>query len=290
MVTMNTLTDSVFVAYRASKYNAIVYTCFSLVKVALPLVLISYGAYGIFFAYTGSVIVAIGLSLFLMAKKFGYRFHWNIERKTVTAVSKYSLSNYIASTVATAPSLVMPTLIVSHFGAAETAYYYMASTIAALLAVIPTATTQALLAEGSHDEEGIMSFVKGSAKLISALLLPAVAVLIVAGQFILAIFGKAYANESAALLDVMAITTIVVAANMVAGTILRIRHQIKELILMNVGYLIATALFVMLLLDKGVMGVTIGLLLGQTWTIIEYLLLFWYQKRRNKQAAQSQAA
>jgi O-antigen/teichoic acid export membrane protein len=281
MVTLNTLTDSVFIAHRAARYNVIVYTCFSIVKVALPLLLVTFGSYGVFFAYTGSIIVAVTLSFYFMFKRFGYRFHWDIERETVTSIGKYSIGNYVSSFIATVPVLAMPTIIVNNFGASQAAFYYMASTISALLFVIPGATTQALLAEGSHDEAGIMSFVKGSAKLIGALLIPAVIILIVAGQYILAVFGKSYSNESANLLDVMAITTVITAANMICGTILRIQHQIKTMLIMNIGYLFATALFVFLLLSHGVMGITIALLLGQLWSTLQFVVFFGL-KRHHK--------
>jgi O-antigen/teichoic acid export membrane protein len=280
MVSVNTLTDSVFTAYRAANYNTIVYSGYSLIKVGLPLVLVSFGAYGVFFAYTGSIIVATALSFYFMVKKFGYRFHWNIERKTIASIGKYSIGNYISSLLATTPMLAMPAFIINHFGARQAAFYYMASTIAAMLIVIPTAITQALLAESSHDEGGLMSFVKGSAKLIGALLIPAVLILVVGGQYILAIFGKSYAKESADLLDVMAITTIVMAANMVLGTIMRIRHQIKEMLLINLSGLIATVVFVFLLLGHGVMGVTIALLLSQLWMALQLTAFFWFRHRR----------
>jgi O-antigen/teichoic acid export membrane protein len=291
LVSINTLTDSVFIAYRASKYNVIVYTFFGLVKIALPLVLVGFGAYGIFFAYTGSVVVSFLLSFYFMRKHFNYRFGWNMEKATAQSMGKFSMATYLSSFLSGLPVLVMPTLIVSKLGTVEAAYFYMASTITTLLYVIPHATTQALLAEGSHDEKGIMSFVKGASKLISILLLPAILVLVLGGHFVLLIFGKSYADHSASLLSIMAITGIFLSINMLGSTIMKVRHQMKQLLAVNFGYLVVTILLTLLLLDRhGVLGAAWALMGGQIFICLEYLVLIYLQRpKRTTTPAELQA-
>jgi len=279
MVSLNSLTDSVFIAYRASRYNLIVYTFFSLVKVGLPLLLVRFEAYGIFFAYIGSIVVSLLLSFWFMRKHFAYRFRWVIDKHVVKDMGKFSLANYISSFMATLPALSMPGLIVTKLGPEQAAYFYMASTIASLLYVIPQATTQALLAEGAHDEKGIMSFVKGASKLISLLLLPAVLLIFIAGHIVLLVFGKTYATESASLLNILAVTGIFMSINMVGATIMRIRHQMKELIALNASYLVITLLLAYPLLERfGVLGAGWTLLGGQLCMCMLYTLLIVFNR------------
>ncbi|HSW65812.1 MAG TPA: oligosaccharide flippase family protein [Bacillota bacterium] len=280
MVSVNTLTDSVFIAYRASKYNLIVYTYFGIVKVALPLLLVSYGRYGIFFAYTGSVVVSLLLSLYFMRKHFAYHFDWTLEKKASLEMGRFSLANYVATFMSGLPTLIMPTLIVNRLGASQSAYYYMASTIAGLLYVIPTATAQSLFAEGSHDEEQIGSFVKSASKLIAVLLIPAILVLVIFGKYILLIFGKTYSAHSMQLLQILAITGIFMSINLIGTSVMKVRHQIKELVLVNFGYLVATLLLTALLLPKGAIGAGLALMGGQIFVCIEFLLLLLLQKNR----------
>lgn len=278
MVSLNTLTDSVFIAYRASHYNVIVYTFFGLVKIALPIVLISFGEYGIFFAYTGSVLVSLALSLYFMRRVFHFRFRWSIESKVAKQLSKFSIANYISSLISSVPMLVMPILIVSKLGAEPAAYYYMASTVAAILYIIPMATTQALLAEGSHDEQGLSSFVKGASKLIALLMLPAVAFLIIAGHYVLSIFGKTYASSSADLLDIMAVTGVVMSINMLFGTVMRIRHQMKAMIATNIAYFACTMAVTVAMIDKGILWAGWALLAGQVFCCLINIVFFRFRR------------
>jgi O-antigen/teichoic acid export membrane protein len=282
MVSLNVLTDSVFVANRAAKYNLLVYTSFGIVKVILPLLLLGLGAYGIFFAYTGSVIVSLALSFYFMRTKLNYRFHWVIEKVAALKMVKFSLGNYIASSLILLPGLIMPTLIVSHLGTEEAAFYYMAATIAALLYIVPSATTSSLLAEGSHNSEEIKNFVRKASKLIAMLLIPAVAFILLFDKYILLIFGGVYAEHSSDLLNIMGVTALFMGINMVCETILQVRHEVKKLIAVSVGYVIVTMVMAFWLLDRhGVIGAGFALLAGQVFLAVEYLALFGWRRLFN---------
>lgn len=292
MVTLNTFTDSVFIAYRAAHYNAVVYTFFGLVKVLAPLALVAMGAYGIFFAYIGSVVVSLGLSFYFMRRAFGYKFRWTIDTHAAKQMGKFSTINYVSSLVASVPILIMPSLIVSKLGAEQAAYFYMASTIAALLYIIPQATTQSLLAEGSHDEKGLFHLVKGASKLIAIMMLPAIAALVLLGRFLLGIFGTTYAESSSILLDIMAVNGLVMAANMIMGTIMRVRHQMNEMLMMNISYFVFTMGTALAVLHKGVIWASLALLAGQVFSCVFNACIFLRSsiKRRRAQHRRSSLA
>lgn len=275
MVSINMLTDSIFIAYRASKYNFIEYVSFGLAKILLPLLLIGLGTYGIFFSYTGSVLVAMIITFYYLIKKFNYRPQLVIEKDVIKHIGGFSLGNYAATFIADFPGLILPTLIVIRIGASQSAYFYIASAIAALLYGIPQAMAQSLLAEGAHNEKEMGKFVKSASKLIGSILLFGVLAFIVLSKYVLSIFGKEYAVNSRALLIIMAITSFFVAINVICNTVLRIQNRVKALVIISTGYAIVTVLLIVLLLHNGIIGAGWALFLGQVFMSIEFGVLFF---------------
>jgi O-antigen/teichoic acid export membrane protein len=275
LVSINMLTDSIFIAYRASRYNFIEYIYFGIAKIVLPLFLIALGTYGIFFSYTGSVIVALAVTFYYLYRKFNYKSQLVIKKDVIKHIGGFSLGNYAATFIYGFPALILPTIIVAKIGSSQSAYFYIASTIAALLYGIPTAMSSSLLAEGAHDENKMGSFVKSASKLIGAILLIGVLAFVVLGKFVLLIFGKNYAANSHSLLIVMAITSFFVAINTICGTVLRIQNRVKALVWISAGYAIATLLLIFYLLPHGIMGEGWALFFGQAFMSLEFAFLFW---------------
>lgn len=274
LVSINMLTDSIFIAYRASKYNFIEYVFFGVTKILLPFALVAFGTYGIFFSYTGSVIVALIVTLYFLVRKFNYRPQLVVKKEVVKQISGFSLGNYAATFIYGFPALILPTLIVAKISASQSAYFYIASTIAALLYGIPTAMAQSLLAEGAHNENEMATFVKSASKLIGAILSVGVLAFVLLGKFVLLIFGKNYAANSHALLIIMAITSFFVAINTISSTVLQIQSRVKALVWISVGYATATLLLIFWLLPHGIIGAGWALFFGQVFMSIEFGLLF----------------
>ncbi|MFA7169671.1 MAG: oligosaccharide flippase family protein [Candidatus Paceibacterota bacterium] len=274
-VSLNTLTDSVFVAHRLSKYNFIVYTFFGFTKTILPFFLLSLGAYGVFFSYTGAVVVAFILSIYFMISRFNYRPAFAIDYESARQMVSFSLSNYLVGFIFSLPAALAPILIVNELGATDSAYFYMASTIAALLYIIPTAITQSLFAEGAYSEKDFISFVKKATKFIVLFLLPAILVVFLLGKYILLVFGEEYSINSYYLLQIMAISSVFLAINLIGATILRIRHRMMQFLIINIIYLIFTVfLFYLLMPVYGTVGVAWALLGGQAFMSACFAILF----------------
>lgn len=273
-VSLNTLTDSIFIAYRASKYNFIVYFFFGLTKIILPFFFLQFGSYGIFFSYTGAVIIAFGLSIYFMAKKFNFHPSLDFNKNTAKQMIDYSLVNYFVSIISGLPTLIAPILIVNKLGASDSAYFYMASTIAALLYVIPQAVTQSLLAEGSYSEKDLIIFVKKAIKLIGLLLFPSIIIIFLFGKFILLVFGAEYSAKSYQLLQIMAILGIFLSINSISSALMRVRHQMKKILIVNICYVISTATLMFFLIQYGVVGISWALLGGQAFMSIIFFIIY----------------
>src|SRR5688572_24287328 len=153
VASINFLTDSVFVAFRSSKYNLLVYTVMGIVKLALPAAFLAAGAFGLYGASGAAGVIGLLLSLYIMWKVFGYRAQFKISGQTLKEVFSFSFGNYIVNLLNILPTLVIPFIIINQLGATANGYYYLAFMIANLLFAIGYATTQSLFAEGSYAEK-----------------------------------------------------------------------------------------------------------------------------------------
>lgn len=280
-VSLNSLTDSIFVAYRLAKYNLIVYTLFGFTKIALPLFLIALGSYGIFFSYTGAVIVSLALSIFFMVRKFNYRPEIVIDRDFTKQAARFSLATYVAGFIASLPGYLAPVFIINTLGAKESAYFYMASTIAALLYIIPQAISQSLFAEGSFQEKDFAAFVKRAIKFIIIFLVPAIIFVFIFGKYVLLIFGAEYSANSYQLLQVMALISIFMAITLIGSTILKIKHRMKEYIAVCIAYSTCNVCLIYVLAPLyGTLGIAWALLGGQAFLSLCFIVMFRRQLMR----------
>ena len=103
-------------------------------------------------------------------------------------------------------------------GAKFSAYFYLDMMIANLLYIIPTATSQSLFAEGSYSEIELKAYLKKAIKIISIIIIPAIIVTSLFGNYILLAFGKEYSDEGFILLKLLSISGIFISINVIGGT------------------------------------------------------------------------
>ena len=85
----------------------------------------------------------------------------------------------------------MPLLVLNVLGPEESAYFYVAWTIATLLFSIPSSLAQSLFAEGSHDKRKLHRDIRRATILSALLLVPAVLFVWLLGGTVLLAFGEA---------------------------------------------------------------------------------------------------
>lgn len=232
---MNSLLDSVFIAYRNTKYVLTKNTIFSLAKIIIPPFIVFLGAYGIFSAWMIALGISVFFGLFILTKNFNYRprivFYDSIFHK----IGKYSFASYIAGFVSGLPLMILPLLVTNFADVEYTAYYFICMNIVNLLFIVPQATSNSVFAEGSYNSKTLKTQVKKSIKVIFILLAIGIMGILVFGEFILSIFGEGY-KASANLLYLLAFSSIFVGINSIYGSILRVRKRMKKLILISVMY------------------------------------------------------
>ena len=229
---LNIISENVFIAYRSSKFVLIKNTISSIAKLILPIFLVALGAYGIFMSMGIAMAIAFLLSLVFLILRFNYLPKPIIDINVVKKMTKFSLGNYTAGLIGGLPAMVLPILITNLIGAKFSAYFYMDMMIANLLYIIPIATSQSLFAEGSYSETELKVHLKKAIKIISIIIIPAIIIIFLFGNYILLAFGKEYSYEGFILLKFLSISGIFISINAIGGIILNIKHKIKLLILL----------------------------------------------------------
>jgi O-antigen/teichoic acid export membrane protein len=287
LVAINTFTDSVFLAYRSTKYNIVIYGVYSILRVAAPLLLVSLGVMGIFAAHMLGIVAAVILSLYFMMTKLGWKPRLSISLPELKHMTVYSLANYAAGFLWSAPLLVAPIMVINHLGASQAAYFNMAMMIVNMLLIIPTAVTQSLFAEGSHAEEHkLMQLVKKSLLVGGGLTAIGIVGILALGKFAIGIFGHEYATGGAPLLYVMAATGLLVTANMVGNVILKVKKRIWTLVYINILGAVSTISLLPVFLTQGLVGVGYAYCIGQLLMALAYGSILTYKKLLTPKPAQ----
>ena len=259
----NTLVECTFMAFRAAgnilKKNIIV----SVLKLVLPFIFIVFGAYGIFVSFGLALSIGVFFSFAILIFNFKIKPSFSINFPLIKETSRYSFANYISGFAWNMPSLVLPVIILNTFSAKYAAYYYVASMIQTNLQVIPGAVNQALLTEGSYNEAELKKHVKKALIITFLVLVPAIAVIVFGGEFILQFFGKNYADEAIQFLRLYSIATLFTALILIADSILNVQHRIKTFVILNVTSSALTLGLSCAFISNKLVGIGWGWLLGQ---------------------------
>lgn len=278
-VSLNTLTDAVFVANRRAEYHTAVYAVFGLVKLILPIFLIPFGSLGVFMAYMLAVIVSLVASLLFMKRISGYKLtarpNWSVLKRT----RKFATNNYVGVILAGLPAQLMPLFIIKHLGSADVAFFSMAWTMANLLYVVPSAAAQSLLAESSHDPLQKSQNVKRTVKLLTAILIPVIVLSVAVAPYLLQIFGAQYAKGSTLIFQIFAVSTIFITISTIRNTVLNIEHRSGGIVVAQAGALVTIVLSVNFLFKYGLPGVGLSLLLGSVASNICHYAIYIYNRR-----------
>jgi O-antigen/teichoic acid export membrane protein/Ser/Thr protein kinase RdoA (MazF antagonist) len=262
VVSLNTFTDSVFIANRRAELHTIVYAVFGVVKLLLPLFLISLGSLGIFTAYIAAAFASLVLSLILMWRYCGYRLFTRPDFSFIARSRKYASNNYVAVLVGGLPSQLMPSLIIERLGEAHAAFFSMAWTMANLLYVIPSAITNSLLAESSHDISKQSRNVKHATRILTIALVPAVVAAILVAPYLLRLFGAQYANGGTVIFQLLALSTFSLAANSIGNTIMNIEHRSGGIVIVQGTIAVVMVGLAWPLMKFGLPGVGVAMLAG----------------------------
>jgi len=270
---LNILSENVFIAYRSAKYVLLKNTILSFFKLALPVLLIGFGAYGIFMSVGIATIIAFGFGLLFLILKFNYLLKPIINKDIFKRMATFSFGNYIAGFMGNLPTMLLPIIILNNLGAKFSAYFYMAMTIANLLYIIPSAISQSLFAEGSYVGTELKKHLAKAVRINFIILIPVIIIFFFWGNYILSAFGKNYSSEAFRLLQLMTISSIFISINSILTSVLMVKNKIKELISIGLFSAILTLYLCYLFIGMGLLGIGIAWIISQIIKSIIYILI-----------------
>jgi len=224
---LNYLSNFPFVALRITHIVLLINTGFGILRLIALIALAPYGLTGLLLSHVAATTIALLVTGYYLAKKAEYKPKLLIDMAEMRRILHYTLHSYFSIVFLTLPTYLLPTLVVGQLGAKSSAYYYIVAVIIAALNVIPMATSQSLFAEGVWDWSGLRTHLIKSVKVIVYLMLPATALLILAGRLILSLFGNEYATGGYGLLAVLVVASIPKVFSYLLSTILRIEHRVS---------------------------------------------------------------
>ena len=178
-------------------------------------------------------------------------------------VLAYSLTDWTASTARTVVIGVLPLVVLAQLGSSESAYYFLAWTIAYSVYLLSANVGDALLAEASYDEANVDRDTLHSGLLSLAVSLPVVVVAAVLAPYVLRVFGPEYADGATTTVRLLLIAAL---PNIITRTYLG-KLRAERRMATVVGYEVALSVGVLLLsvLLLGPMGIA-GL--GAAWLVM----------------------
>ena len=225
------------------------------------------GSLGIFLSFGISSLIAILFSFIMIYRKIEKSPDdkiLRIDKEFLKESFHFSAGNYFFMLFATIPLYLLPLLVLNVLGSDQTAYYYIAYTIASFLFMVSAAFSTSLFVEGSHGESLRKNTIK-SLLAIFSILVPLALFIFFFGGYILEIFGKDYTN-GLELLRVMVISSFFYSICQVYFSIEKVRNNIKDLIIISLLiFILLVSLSYFLMFNYGILGV------GYAW-IISYFL------------------
>lgn len=274
LLSLNNLLDSVFIAQKKSINVLTRSSILSIVKVILPIFLVSFYFLGIILSFVLALLLSLIVGLMLLYRK-EFPQSFSLQSFKLITVIKYSFSSYFINIMISLPMLLLPAIITHKIGAQYSAYYYMDIMIVNLLFIIPGSVTNTFFAEGSYNNVHLREIFLKALKLTYVLLIPGIACIIVFGYWILLSFGEIYAKNGYPLLVLFSLSGIFYATNNLLLSIFRIRNYLKPIIIINLFGATIIIFLSTLLIDQTLTGIGTAWLIGQIIILLSYLFIFF---------------
>ena len=256
---------TVFIGLRESKYVLFQQSLLGVLKLAVPVALVSFAAFGIVTSYGIATWVTLLVFLVLLRKVLkDYRPFELARAGSMKRLLKFSLGQYVAENLGQLPSFLLPLIALNTLGSESNAFYYVAFLMMMLLYAIPTSAASAFFAESSNDPQQLRDHMTRAFKICLFILVPAVAIFALAGNKILLLFGHDYSEGSFQALRLMALSAFPYAFNEIWITSRRVQKKTAPVIL---TYALIAALVLsastILMRTWGLIGIGAGWLAGE---------------------------
>jgi putative effector of murein hydrolase LrgA (UPF0299 family) len=187
-------------------------------------------------------------------------------------------------------------VVVGVLNAEMGAYFYVAWTIASVILMISYATGSSLLAEGSVEPSQFRPNAARAIKFMLLLLVPAIVLVFLLGDMVLAWFGRDYSDNAFSLLCLLSVSGIPLSISTIYVTQMRIRRKMWPIICLyafvacftvGVGYALMDRM------DQHLLGIGIAWLVSNCMVaavVGSMMTRWWLRGRKNKSQGSADAS
>jgi O-antigen/teichoic acid export membrane protein len=223
-----------------------------------------------------TVSLAVVISLLSITKiEAGYYPLPIVKKEMLSDMARFSFTNYIANLILSIPILIFPMMVVNLVGAEQNAYFYIGWALGFILFMIPSSLSISLFAEGSHHRDKLSQEIVRSLKLVMLILIPAMILMLVVGDKLLLLFGRAYSENATNLLRILAFSALPYAVNQIYFSMKRVEMQMRIVIILSLFMAVVTLGLSWVLLPRmGITGIGIAWLVSQGMVAIGIIINF----------------
>jgi len=265
--TLETISDSAFIAYRRSNFALAKGLTFGLLR--LPLVVafvLVFNASGIFTSWGFATAAALILG-FLVLPRVLTEYHPVpvLDKDVLVQILGYSFVNQLSVLLWYVPTSVLPLMVLNILGTEANAYFYIAWTLGSVLAAVPMGFSSSLFAEGSNAEKYITLNTFRALKITFLILVPAVILMEVFAGKLLLLFGGSYSQNGATLVRILALSSFPLAVNYIYMSMLQVQRRLRILLSLSGSIAVITVVGSYVLIRvMGINGAGLAWLGGQT--------------------------
>lgn len=209
--TVINIQDGVLTGLRQAIWVPVKNTGFGLAKILLLIVFASsMPISGVFVSWTiGVVLVILPASLLIFLRLLPKRAHSGEPSAVgLPRVVRYAIGDYFGALCVLGSTTLLPLLVIRVAGAAQNAYFYMASTIGFTLYLISPSMGWSLTVEAVHDQARLSAYSWKVFLQTLRIVVPLAGIFIIGAPLMLRIFGDTYAIEGSFLLRLLALSAI----------------------------------------------------------------------------------
>jgi len=250
-------------------------TAYSSLKIVLLLLAVSASAWSIFTAYVlPAVVVLVVINvLVLRSVARSSRSEHVPGAPPLTGLARFAAGDHTAAMLWLATTELLPLLVLARAGASASAYYYLAFTAGYTLFLVTSNVGSALVAEAARHTERLHELAARAMRNALLIVVPAVALGMLAAPFVLHLLGADYAREATDLLRLVLLSAIPQVLVGIGVSVARVQRRIGRIIATyaTIAVLVFTGAE-LALRTVGLTGVGLAWLLTQTVVAVGLLL------------------
>lgn len=224
------LQDHVLAGLHRAVWVPVANTAYSVLKIVLLLALAGTSSWLLVASYALPAVVAVVAVNLVVLRDVLRAARPAPAPGAVTGLVRFAAGDHAATLLLLAVVDLMPLLVLARSGPADSAYYYLASTIAYSVYLITADVGSALVAEAARDPERVQPLLRRACANALLLAVPAVVVGCLLAPVVLGVLGEEYAASGTTLLQLLLLSAVPHVVVGLAVSLAHVRRQVRRVL------------------------------------------------------------